>query len=193
MTDRTDLNRRLALAGLILPVLGAGFLPAQARAATPPSSTLVAYLTRSGNTRVVAETLARRQGADLFEIRTATPYPEDYDAHVELARQQRDAGIAPPLASTVPGFESYQEICLCFPIWGEAMPAPLRSFLKAHDVGTRRVLPFITHGGYGRGSSLETLAELAPQARIAPAFEQTCDAERDTIDLLADWFARTPG
>jgi len=41
------------------------------------SSVLVAYFTRSGNTRVIAGTVHRALGTDLFEIRPASPYPED--------------------------------------------------------------------------------------------------------------------
>ena len=45
MTDRTGPNRRMALAGLIAPLLSAGLAPMQARAAAPEGPTLVAYLT----------------------------------------------------------------------------------------------------------------------------------------------------
>ncbi len=58
---------------------------------------MVAYLSRSGNTRVVAQTLSRNVGADLFEIRTAEPYPADYETHVDLAHRHRDAEAKPRL------------------------------------------------------------------------------------------------
>ena len=54
------------------------------------SRTLVAYFSRSGNTRVVAGLVHREQGTDLFEIRPASPYPEDYLDTVEQAREERD-------------------------------------------------------------------------------------------------------
>lgn len=60
--------------------------------------TLVAYLTRSGNTRVIGGTLQRALGADLFEIRPARPYPEDYEQHVAQATRERDSGFEPALA-----------------------------------------------------------------------------------------------
>lgn len=49
---------------------------------------LSADLIRSGNTRVFASTIARQTGGPLFEIRTEEPYPEDYEAHIDLARRQ---------------------------------------------------------------------------------------------------------
>ena len=56
---------------------------------------LVAYFSRSGNTRVVAGLLRRELGADLFEIQPAQPYPEDYLETVEQARKERDRGFEP--------------------------------------------------------------------------------------------------
>lgn len=67
----------------------------QGASQTPRSGSriLVAYFSRSGNTRVVAGLIQRGLGADLFEIRPAYPYPEDYLQTVEQARQERDSGF----------------------------------------------------------------------------------------------------
>ena len=131
---------------------------------------LVAYLTRSGNTRVIAGTLQRALGADLFEIRPARPYPEDYEQHVAQATRERDSGFEPPLAEKVATIAAYDEIYLGFPLWGETMPPPVRSFLKTHDLRGKTVRPFITHGGYGVGSSSSVLTNHAPGALNRPGF-----------------------
>ena len=65
METRGLLTRRDTLLAAVLPVLGAGPVAAQERASD--GRTLVAYLSRSGNTRVIAGALSRRYGADLFE------------------------------------------------------------------------------------------------------------------------------
>lgn len=82
-TPRTQgMSRRHAVLASLLPVLAAGLASAPGAAQAQQRSngrTLVAYLSRSGNTRVIAGQLSRRYGADLFEIRTAVPYPEDYE------------------------------------------------------------------------------------------------------------------
>ncbi len=152
--------------------------------------TLVAYLTRSGNTRVIAETLHRTLSADLFEIRPARPYPEDYEEHVAQATRERASGYAPPLAEKVADIDAYDVIYLGFPIWGEAAPPPIISFLKAHDLKTKLLRPFITHGGYGVGSALETLAEHAPAARIEPPFVMEADQERRTLNQIRAWLGQ---
>ncbi|MFK4870484.1 flavodoxin [Novosphingobium sp. ZW T3_23] len=153
--------------------------------------TLVAYLTRSGNTRVIAETLHRALSADLFEIRPARPYPEDYENHVAQATRERESGYEPPLAERVSNMAAYDEIFLGFPIWGEAAPPPIISFLKAHDLKAKVMRPFITHGGFGVGSALETLSKHAPAARIEPPFVMEADQERRTLDQIRAWLGRT--
>lgn len=166
---------------------------AQAPAADPRGSeqsasrVLVAYLSRSGNTRVIAGQIRRATGGTEFEIRPREPYPEDYEETVEQARRERDAGFEPELAATVPDIASYETVYLGFPIWGGTAPPPIRSFLSAHDLSDKDVIPFITHGGYGLGGSEAVLAERARGARLAPAFSMEADQERRTLEMVTSW------
>lgn len=141
-----DMSRRVALGAPAAMLLAASACAAQETTAANGSRILVAYFTRSGNTRVIAGQLHRELKTDLFEIRSAKPYPEDYEQTVEQARQERDAGVRPPLKATVPNIAAYDTVFLCFPIWGETAPPIIRSFLAAHDLSGKTVRPVITHG-----------------------------------------------
>ncbi|MBK1968346.1 MAG: flavodoxin [Pseudomonadota bacterium] len=158
----------------------------------PTSNILVAYFTRSGNTRVIAGQLKRTLDADLFEILPAEPYPEDYQANVDQARRERDAGFEPPLKAEVQNLAAYDTVYLGFPIWGETAPPVIRSFLRRHDLTGKTLRPFITHGGYGLGSSLSVLSSHAPGARILDAFVMEADQERRTINLITEWLGSDP-
>jgi flavodoxin len=148
---------------------------------------LTVYFTRSGNTKVIAGTIHRSLGTDLFEIRPAEPYPEDYEATVEQAKQERDRGVEPALAERVPNLAGYETIFLGFPIWGETAPPIIRSFLKAHDFRGKTIRLFITHGGYGLGNSLTVLASHAPGAQIEAPFVMEADQERRTLNQVTGW------
>lgn len=190
MSDESKLTRRNALHSLLLLTLGTGLtsMPLAAAAqASGNSSTLVAYLSRSGNTRVIAGQLKRRFQADLFEIRTAQPYPEDYEEMVELANRQRLAAATPPLAEEVANMAGYETVFLGFPIWGMALPAPIRTFLTTHTQAGKTLIPFITHGGFGTGNAPQTVAELAPKARILAPFILEMDQERATLNRVSSW------
>lgn len=185
------LQRRALLLGLsAVPLVAQAAGTAQGTRAD--ATVLVAFLSRSGNTRVVAGELARANGADLFEIAAADPYPEDYRQTVELAKRQSDAAEMPALRALVPHLARYDTIFLGFPIWGMTAPPPIRSFLTRHDLSGKTLVPFITHGGYGTGQSLQVIQRLAPRTRLTDAFVMQADQERDTLEQVSQWLGRQP-
>lgn len=151
------------------------------------STALVAYYSRSGNTRVVAGLIQRALEADLFEIQPALPYPDDYLATVEEARKERDGGRERALASRVQDVARYETVFLGFPIWGETVPPVIRAFLSAHDLSGKVLIPFVTHGGYGLGNSQMALARAAPRARLQQGFVMEADQERRTMNQVNAW------
>lgn len=191
--DRVRRALMMSLAGLSL----GGGTPVSATAAERTttrsgSSILVAYFSRTGNTRVVAGLIHRAFGSDMFEILPATPYPEEYLATVEQARQERDRGIEPALEAKVPGTAGYATVFLGFPIWGETAPPIIRTFLSAHDLSGKTLIPFITHGGYGVGDSETVIARHAPRALLRSGFSMQADQERQTMDRVNSWLREVP-
>ncbi|MDX0174532.1 flavodoxin [Sinorhizobium meliloti] len=185
MSNVTSPTRRQLLIGtLLLPLVVAS---TKVRAAPANGRTLVAWFSRSGNTRVIAGQIARSLQADRFEMRPARPYPDDYFETVEQAQQERDSGFEPPLASSVEGMDRYETVYLGFPIWGMTAPPVIRSFLSVHRLSGKTIVPFITHGGYGTGSSLEVVASHAPQARLVEGLVMERPQERETIERVSDW------
>lgn len=189
MTASDTLSRRHILQRSALLPLAAGAVLAAGTGAAPAVAgrVLVAYYTRTANTRLIATQIARAQGAALFQIVTAAPYPEDYEAQVAQAEDERQRGYEPPLKATVPDFQAYDIVFLGFPIWGMTAPSPIRSFLSTQDIGGRTLVPFITHGGYGTGNSLEVVARHAPHANLLEAFVKQCDQERQTLNEVTKW------
>jgi flavodoxin len=161
MDRHSDLSRRAVLATPIAMSLRgstSACAEGQADEAGSKSKTLVAFFTRSGNTQVIAGTLHRLLGAEVFQILPARAYPEDYEQTVEQARQERDRGYEPPLETRVPGIASFETVYLGFPIWGETRPPVIRSFLKAHDWSGKTLQPFITHGAMAPATAWKSCA-----------------------------------
>ena len=195
MTDLQDLNRRAAmtsLAGLSLTGTTVASAAAEGAGKGATSKVLVACFSRTGNTRVVAGLLRRAFSADSFEIAPAVPYPDEYLATVEQARIERDRGVRPALRATVPDAASYDTILLGFPIWGETAPPIIRSFLSAHDLSGKSVIPFITHGGYGPGDSQKVIAAHAPRARLQQGFLMQGEQERQVMERVNSWLREAP-
>ncbi|MGO7591711.1 flavodoxin [Rhizobium leguminosarum] len=78
-------------------------------------SVLVAYYSRTGNTRVLANQIRPARSGSLFEIKLATPYPEDYFTTVAQAAAGTKSGFLPRLLQVVADIQSYDTIFLGFP------------------------------------------------------------------------------
>jgi flavodoxin len=191
MMQSNGWSRREALKGSIAAPLIAGLgtwadsSVAQQRASN--AKVLVAYFSRTGNTRVIANQIRRARNADLFEIEPAESYPEDYEATVSQAQRETDTRYEPPLKARVPNIGSYDVIFLGFPIWGTTTPPVIRSFLASHDLSGKTLVPFVTHGGYGLGRSLAVVAAHAPRARLIDGFVMRADQERETLSRVTRW------
>lgn len=190
MSDEHDPLRRIlltALAGLTLM----NVMPASAASSIAnvqgKSRILVVYFSRSGNTRVIAGIIHRSLQTDIFEIEPATPYPEDYFRTVEQAKAEHDSGLKPALKNNIAEIGPYQTIYLGFPVWGTSVPPIVQTFLSAHNLAGKQLIPFITHGGYGAGDSEDILASLAPGARREKPLIMECDQERKTTEMVTNW------
>ncbi|KQQ75678.1 flavodoxin [Xanthomonas sp. Leaf131] len=188
-------GRRTVIAALASLPLGcaaetSGESSGEAIAHRTDARTLVAYFSRSGNTRVIAGLINRSRASDLFEIEPATPYPLDYLETVAQARRERDNSEEPALRSRVADIGRYDTVYLGFPVWGETAPPLIRSLLSSHDMRGKDIIPFITHGGFGTGDSLRVLARHAPGARILEAFTMESDQERRTMETVNSWLAK---
>ena len=133
---------------------------------------LVAYFSASGVTKQAAERLAKKEGADLFEIRPVQPYTSaDLDwtnknSRSTLEMQEKGSRVA--IAEKVPAMEQYGEIFLSFPIWWGIAPHIINSFLEQYDLTGKIISPFATSGGSGYGRSNRELEPSAPGAKFQP-------------------------
>ncbi len=196
MPNEHDPTRRMlltALAGLTLANVSLASAASGTANTQNNSPILVAYFSRSGNTRVLAGVIHRSLNTDLFEIAPATPYPEDYFQTVEQAKNERAQGIRPPLKNRVADIDRYQTVYLGFPVWGTSIPPVVQTFLSTHNLAGKLLIPFITHGGYGKGDSEAILAGLAPTAQRETPLVMECDQERKTTETVSRWLETTRG
>ena len=69
----------------------------------------------TGSTGVVAAVIAEATGAKLLPIRTEEPYPDTYDATLDQAQEEKNAGARPALASSAEGLDGCEVVFLGFP------------------------------------------------------------------------------
>ena len=143
-------------------------------------SILIIYLSRTNNTKAVAEMIQQEVGGDLVAVELEKPYPEDYDAIVQQVAEENARGFLPPLKTKV-DMAQYDTIFFGFPTWGMQLPPPMKSLLNENDLKDKTLIPFNTNAGYGLGSSLKTIRNLSPNSMILDEFSVKGGVERDGI------------
>jgi len=83
--------------------------------------TLIVYLSRTNNTKAVAEMIQSEVGGELVAVELENPYPEDYDAIVQQVAEENKSGFLPPLKTKV-DLGQYDTIFFGFPTRGMQLP-----------------------------------------------------------------------
>ena len=131
---------------------------------------LIVYLSRTNNTKAIAEIIQKNIGGTSVALELEKPYPQDYRATVEQVVKENETGFLPPLKTKIDSIQKYDVVFVGFPTWGMKLPPPMKSFLHQYDLSGKTVIPFNTNDGYGIGSSFETVKELCPNSTILEGF-----------------------
>lgn len=142
---------------------------------------LIVYLSRTNNTKAVAEIIQQNVGGTLVALELENPYPENYQQTVQQVVQENETGYLPPLKTKIDSVEKYDVVFVGFPTWGMKMPPPVKSFLHQYDLSGKTVIPFNTNAGYGVGSGFETVKELCPNSNVLEGFSIKGGIERDGV------------
>jgi flavodoxin len=140
---------------------------------------LIVYLSRTNNTKAIAEIIHNNVGGILVALELEKPYPENYQATVQQVVKENETNYLPPLKTKIDSIEKYDFIFLGFPTWDMKMPPPIKSFLNQYNLSGKTVIPFNTNAGYGVGSGFRTVRELCPDSKVLEGFETKGGVERD--------------
>ena len=152
--------------------------------------TLVVYYSRSGNTQRIANLIQQAVGGTLHEIVPEAPYPRSYDATVEQAQREIQAGYKPPLESEFDSVEAYDTVFLGSPNWWSTIAPPVATFLSQHDLSGKNVVPFCTHGGGGLGRIVQEIAELCPRSTVLNCFGVYGSGGADAKARVSAWLGK---
>ena len=106
--------------------------------------TLIAYYSQSGQTRRMAEMIAEKTGADLYEIVPARVYSADMWKAWDEAQIERKEDNYPSLKGDMPDISGYDTIILGTGIWGYTMANPVTSFIRRMDFSGKKMSAFWT-------------------------------------------------
>ena len=120
-----------------------------------------------GNLEYMANVIQQTIGGDLFRIETVEEYPLDHEPLVDQAAEEQDEEARSELSTQIENPDQYDTILLGYPNWWGDMPMALYTFLEEYDFSGKTIIPFTAHGGSGFSDTVDTIAELQPDAEVS--------------------------
>ncbi len=153
---------------------------------------LVVYYSQLGNTKAVAEEIAKKTGADIEAIEAVNPYDGDFDATIARCMQEREAGTVIEIKPVKANVADYDIIFVGAPVWFGVFAPPMLTYLTQVDLSGKKVVPFCTFGSGGLESSTADLIAKQPKAEILPGYGVR-QARMESMPKEVDQFLKAGG
>ena len=148
---------------------------------------LVVYFTWGGNSRTLAGYAREITGGDIFEIVPAQPYPSQYRATTQQAREELDNNYLPAIKNQINNLSSYDTIILVYPNWWGTIPQIVKRFLQDNDFSGKTIAPICTHEGSRMGRSLTDIRALCPNSTITEGLDVRGGSVGGARNTVRDW------
>ena len=146
-----------------------------------------------GNTRFAAETIAKKVGADIFEIKAEKPYSSDFRTCCDEAqpecRGKKQRAILPIEGLKL---ENYSLVFIGSPNWWGTLAPPVRTFAEKNleELKGKKVCLFQTHGGGGMQNLGRDFAEIfGDKATVLTPKAFTGSSVRQSVEELEKFAA----
>ncbi len=171
------------------------------------SDILVVYFSRTGeqynvgvidkgNTAIVAEFIADRTGADLWEVLPVDDhYPMTYSELTDVAKKEQKDDARPQYKGEVPDLSSYSTIFIGAPVWWGDWPMIMYTFFENNLDGLagKTLIPFSTHEGSGLSGFDKKLSKACPDATVKDGLAikgQDAQNSQDSVkEKVEEWLS----
>ena len=152
---------------------------------TGDSKILVAYFSwsGSGNTERMANYIADKTDATIYEIEPLVPYPTDYTETTEVALEEKNNNARPEIKNPI-DVSNYDHIFVGFPIWWHSAPMIIGTFLESYNLDSKDIYPFFQGASNNNESYYtETMAFINECASEATVHDGLYAAATDTAKI----------
>ena len=153
---------------------------------------LVLYYSQTATTKVVAEEISQRLGADIEEIVPVESYGTDFQGAIARSSRERESGILPEIQPLAADVSSYDIIFIGYPIWFGTYALPIGTLLENVDFSGKKVVPFCTFGSGGLDTSINDLKQKLTGAEVLPGYGVR-QARIDAVPAEIDRFLKQGG
>ncbi|MCX6761668.1 MAG: hypothetical protein NTY33_02385 [Candidatus Moranbacteria bacterium] len=140
---------------------------------------LIAYYSRTGTTKKIAESLAEKLGADVEEIKD-TVNRNGIKGYLLSGRDAMKKNLTKLEASKFSPKE-YDLVIIGTPIWSWNLSVPIRTYLTDNNDQFSKVAFFCTMGGSGDEKAFAEMAEITNQKPLATLGLKTREVVKDNF------------
>ena len=156
------------------------------------SKILIIYFSRTGNTELFTKYIQENENISSFKIDPVTPYPEDYNTMLDLAKKERNEDARPDIKDPLTDISKYDIILLGYPIWHSHLPNIVINQLEKLNFDNKTIYPFNTHGGSKKGDSIEDIKNaVSKNANVKDGFPikdtDIKNNKADSVEKIKDW------
>lgn len=148
---------------------------------------LVVYFSWSGNSRTLAGYAREITGVDIFEIVPAQPYPSQYRATTQQAREEQNNDYLPEIKNKINNLSSYNTIILVYPNWWGTIPQIAKRFLQDNDFSGKTIAPICAHAGARMGRSVADIRAVCPNSTITEGLDVGGGSVGSARNTVRDW------
>ncbi|MBE5958365.1 MAG: flavodoxin [Lachnospiraceae bacterium] len=149
----------------------------------------VVYFSGTGNTKVIAEMIAKETNADIFEIVPEQSYTDadlNYnDDNCRANKEQNDDASRPKISNDLSATTEYDVIYLGHPIWWGTVPRIIQTYLEKYDLSDATIHTFCTSGSSSIDKSLSDLKGWYPKLKIIDGKRLNGATESDIKDFCS--------
>lgn len=118
---------------------------------------LVVYYSLEGNTKYVAEEIAKQTGADILSLEPKKSYPTGATTKYIFGGRSAIMGDCPELKPYHIQLEEYNQIIFGTPVWASTFTPPLRTFIKQENLAGKKIAIFACSAGGKAEKCMEKL------------------------------------
>lgn len=148
---------------------------------------LIVYFSWGGNSRTLAGYAREITGGDIFEIVPAQPYPSQYRATTQQAREELDNNYLPEIKNKISNLSSYETIILVYPNWWGTIPQIVKRFLQDNDFSGKTIAPICTHEGSRMGRSVTDIKAICSNSTITEGLDVRGGNVGSARNTVRDW------
>jgi flavodoxin len=148
--------------------------------------TVVAYYSRTGNTRFVAEEIAEQLNADLCEVVDKKSRKGKLifltGGFAALRKKLTEIEVTKPV-------DDYELVVVGSPVWAGRITPAIRTFLSQNDFSDKKMAVFVTLGGDKPEKSLESMKEaIVPKVPVGElAIINNLENKAEAKQQITEW------